>query len=299
MLSVLIPVYNYNVTELVNSVHKQLLATNINFEIICLDDKSNREITASNLSVEELSNTTYKLSNTNNGIAVNRQILVDMAIYEWIILIDADVELKDENYITNYLNVLNKGCDFVFGGFDYKNIVPQKSHLLRWKYGKKHEALLANSRNINPYKVIIAANMLAKKTCYKNLKLDSLGNNYAMDYFFGALLKENNEKVLHIDNQVYHLGIESSAKYLRKKELAVETLLRLYSNQQINKHSNDLLKAFVFSKKIKLNYLFSWTYSILNSTLRKNLTGNIPFIKLLQLYKLSYMCYIDLKGVNC
>ena len=93
MLSVLIPVYNYNITELVGNIHKQLIASAIDFEIICLDDKSNQDIIDNNLDIEKLSSTTYKLSDKNNGIAVNRQILVDAAKYDWIILIDADVEL--------------------------------------------------------------------------------------------------------------------------------------------------------------------------------------------------------------
>jgi len=294
MLSVLIPVYNYNVTDLVNEIHKQLVASNIDFEIICLDDKSKKDIIDSNLKIETLSNTNYRLSKRNNGIAVNRQMLVDQAIYDWIILIDADVELKNKWFITNYLEVLDKGYDFIFGGFDYKKTSPKKSHLLRWKYGKKYEAILANSRNSNPYKVTIAANMLARKVHYMKLNLDSLGNNYAMDYLFGALLKEHNEKVLHINNQVYHLGIEDSASYLRKKELAVETLLQLYHSKKIKQHSNSLLKLFILLKKTKMNYLPSLWFSVFNNSMRKNLTGNNPYLLVLQVYKMSYMCYLDL-----
>lgn len=294
MISVLIPVYNYNIIKLVNEIHNQLVESSIDFEIICMDDRSDQEIIESNLGIEKLSNTSYKLSKINNGIAVNRQMLVDRAIYDWILLIDADVELKDNKFIINYLEVLDKGYDYIFGGFDYKNIIPKKSHLLRWKYGKKHEAILANSRNINPYKVTIAANMLAKKEAYKKLKLDSLGNLYAMDYYFGALLEKNNEKILHINNQVYHLGIEDNASYLRKKELAVETLLKLYNSKKITTHSNSLLKVFIFLKITKMSHLLSLWFSVFNVSMRKNLTGNNPYIKLLQVYKLSYMCYLDL-----
>lgn len=197
MLSVLIPVYNYHVTELVNELHKQLTSSNIDFEIICLDDMSNQDIIDSNLEIEKLSNTSYKLSSKNNGIAITRQNLVDNAIYEWVVLIDADVELKDRNYISNYLSALEKSYHFIFGGFEYKNTKPKSSHILRWKYGKKHEAVLANKRQYNPYKITIAANMLAKKDHYKNLNLNSLGNNYAMDYFFGALLKENKKSITY------------------------------------------------------------------------------------------------------
>ena len=166
--------------------------------------------------------------------------------------------------------------------------------MLRWKYGKKYEAVCANNRNANPYKITIAANLLVKKEVYKSFNLDTIGKLYAMDYYFGALLKKSKTKVLHLDNQVYHLGIEKSSNYLRKKELATITLLKLHNEKKITKHSNDLLKLFVFCKKIGLNYLFSLWYKLFNSAMRKNLTGKNPIIKLLQVYKLSYMCYINL-----
>jgi hypothetical protein len=119
-----------------------------------------------------------------------------------------------------------------------------------------------------------------------------------MDYYFGTLLKKNKSKVLHLDNQVYHLGIEKSVKYLRKKELAVITLHKLYDEKKITKHSNDLLKYFLFCKSTGLNYLLSFWYKFFNSKMKRNLTGRNPSIKLLQLYKISFMCYVDLNGIN-
>ena len=232
------------------------------------------------------------------GIAISRKILCEKAKYDWILLLDADVELKNECFILNYLKFIDKEFDFVFGGFDYKDSKPANDSVLRWKYGKQCEALSSESRNSNPCKVIIAANMLAKKEAYNKLKIDQIGNLYAMDYYFGALLKKNNAKVLHLDNQVYHLGIEKSTKYLRKKELAVITLLELFNEMKVTKHSNDLLKSYVFCKKTKLNYLLSLWYNLFSPKMKKNLTGRNPSIKLLQLYKLSYMCYVDLNGVN-
>ncbi len=298
MLSVLIPVYNYNILTLVNDLHKQLLVTAIDFEIICLDDVSDKEIIRSNMKVSELSHTSYNLSQTNKGIAITRQLLCNAAKYEWILLIDADTELKEESFISNYLKVINKGHDFIFGGFAYKSIKPQKDSILRWKYGKRCESLSATKRNENPYKITIAANLLVKKEAYKSFNLDSIGKLYAMDYYFGAKLKENNSRVLHIDNQVYHLGIEKSSTYLRKKEQATETLLKLYNENSISKHSNSLLSLYEFSKRCGLNYLFSMLFNLFKSSLRRNLLGKHPSILLLQLYKIAYMCHFDLANKN-
>ena len=40
MLSILIPIYNYNVYPLVEELHKQCIECKIDFEIICIDDAS-------------------------------------------------------------------------------------------------------------------------------------------------------------------------------------------------------------------------------------------------------------------
>lgn len=294
MLSVLIPVYNYNITQLVNELHEQLVASNIDFEIICLDDKSNQDIIDSNLSIGELSNTTYKLSDKNNGIAVTRQILVDAAIYGWIILIDADMELIDDNYILNYLQAINNGYEVIFGGVSYKDIQPNSDNILRWKYGKQCEELNAKKRNKRPYKVTSAANLCIKKDVYKQFGLGDVGNSYGMDIFLGPQLKLHKVSVIHINNSVYHLGLESSSKYLSKVEFAISTLLNLYYEGKIKKHENSLLKTFLLMKKTSFNYLCSGLYKVFNSGIKKQLLSKKPKIKLLQLYKILYICYYDL-----
>ena len=298
MLSILIPTYNYNITVLVHNIHKQLIKAKIDFEIICLDDVSNEKISKINFVVNNLTFTSYQLSTTNNGIAITRQLLCEKANYNWVLLLDADTELKDEYFISNYLDIINTDYDFIFGGFAYKNIKPKKDYLLRWKYGKQYEALNALKRNTNPYKITIAANLLAKKEAYRSFNLDSIGKQYAMDYYFGALLKQNKSKVLHIDNQVYHLGIEKSSKYLRKKEQAVETLLKLYNSENIKEHANDLLAYFITIKKIKLNYFLATIFKLFRPILKVNLLRKYPIILLLQLYKISYMCHFDLANKN-
>lgn len=295
MLSILIPTFNYDITTLVSYLHKQLIIAKIDFEIICLDDVSDEEIIKSNKKVNNLSYTTYKLSNINNGIAVTRQLLCNNAKYDWILLLDADTELKDELFISNYLNVINSGYDLLFGGFDYKNIKPPKNYLLRWKYGKQCEAVNSIIRNKNPYKVTIAANLLVKKETFKSFDLGTIGMQYGVDYLFGALLKERNAKVLHIDNQVYHLGIEKSEKYLIKKERAAETLLKLYHSKKIKLHDNNLLSMYINLNKLKLNYVFSALFALLKPILKFNLIGKNPKVMVLQFYKISYMCFYDLK----
>lgn len=295
MISILIPTYNYNIVQLVNTIHSQATKSNVEFEIIALDDVSNTDIIKQNSQINTLKNTQYLLSKTNGGIAVNRQLLCDKAKFDWILLLDADMKLKNDFYILNYLKAIKRGFEVVFGGINYQNKVPDSEILLRWKYGINCEAIDAKKRNKTPYKITSAANILIKKDLYKRFGLDSIGNSYGMDIFFGPQLKLNNTPVLHINNEVYHLGLENSQTYLKKTRLAVETLLNLYFDKKVKLHENDLLKTFILCKRLGANYILSLFFKLFKNLMVKNLLGGKPSIRLLQLYKISYMCNFDLK----
>lgn len=66
MLSILIPIYNYNIFNLVETVYKQSLECNIIFEIICLDDASNI-LFIPNQEINRFKNTSYTLLKKNIG----------------------------------------------------------------------------------------------------------------------------------------------------------------------------------------------------------------------------------------
>jgi glycosyltransferase involved in cell wall biosynthesis len=295
MISILIPTYNCSIVHLVKRLHEQLINSEISFEIICLDDASQSSYTEDNKIVNSWSNTRYLVSTTNMGRAVTKQILCDKAQYAWILFLDADVELKDESFVSNYLKAIETGYDFIFGGFDYKEIKPKSDYCLRWKYGRKHEAISAKLRNKSPYKVTIAANLLAKKARYKNIQIHTIGNTYGMDLFLGIMLKKTKAKVLHIDNPVYHTGIEKNSDYIIKKERAAISLLKLY-NDGIRQSSNALLNTYIGLKKIKLNYLFAGIFKIFRSKMIKNLSGPNPNINILHFYRISFMSWKDLNS---
>lgn len=287
MLSVLIPTYNCNVSKLVTAVHAQLNNSNFSFEIIVLEDGSTRNLNSSN----GLSYTTIIENKNNIGRVKARQTLASKAKYKWLLFLDADVLPKTEQFITNYSNTIKLDFDAIFGGFAYYKTKPKDSIVLRWKYGSKKEEIPATTRNLSPYKVIISANYFIKKEVFNliNSKIED-NKSYGFDNYFAALLQDNNVKVLHIDNEVYHLGIEENKQSLKKQEQAALTLLHFYKTEDIKSHSNDLLLLFSKLNRYKLVWLFSLFFSIFKSSMKKNLLSGSPSITILQIYRLTYMC---------
>lgn len=294
MISVLIPLHNYNVVALVTHIHTQLQLSQVPFEIICLDDASTSEIVNENDKISNLEFTRLLKSDKNLGRTNARQNLSEKAKYDWLLFLDADVMPKSELYISNYLKYINSEYAAIYGGFAYHEKAPDSNYILRWKYGKTHEQILAKERNKKPYKVIISANFMIKKPVFKTINSQIEQKGYGFDNFFAALLKMKKIKVFHIDNEVYHLGIETSKAYLNKKEKAAETLLSLHKANKIGSHQNDLLHLFIKLKRYKLHSVFSVFYKLFKNPLRHNLLSSNPSMKVLQLYRLSYMCYKDL-----
>ena len=288
MLSVLIPAYNYNISKLLATLHAQLIKATIAFEIIVLEDGSTIEINSSN----NFSNTLVIKNTKNIGRVKARQTLAFKAKYNWLLFLDADVLPKSKDFVSNYIKIMTLDFDVFFGGFTYYKNKPEQSFILRWKYGQTKEQIPASTRNKSPYKVIISANYLIKKEVFSavNTKIEDT-KGYGFDNYFGALLQDNNAKVWHIDNEVYHLGIEKSESYLQKKEQAALTLLHFYKTEGFNNHSNDLLRLFTKLNNFKLVWLFSLFYKLFNSSMKKNLLSNSPSINILQLYRISFMCY--------
>jgi len=287
MLSILIPTYNYNVDELVKNIVLQLESSKVIFEIIVFEDGSNKNL---NTNLRQ-TNTSVLTSEINIGRVKARQFLAEKANYNWLLFLDADVLPKGPSFVSNYLKASETGYKAVFGGFAYRNEKPKSNYLLRWKYGKTKEQVPALLRNKKPYKVIISANYLIEKSTFNSINSKMTHKGYGYDNYFGALLKQQQVTVLHIDNEVFHLGIEKSEDYLNKKEQAAETLLNLIQENTITTHDNNLLKLFTILKRFHLIWFFSAFFKLFRKLMRKNLTGNTPSIHLLQFYKITYMCY--------
>jgi len=286
MISILIPSYNYNVSNLLDELDALLKLEEFLYEIIVLDDASPIPIEIKNCNY-----ITLLKNKTNLGRLKSRRFLAEKAQHNWLLFLDADVLPKKTSFIKDYLNATTTNLDAFFGGFSYYNTLPEQDYRLRYFYGKSKEQVAACIRNKNPYKVIISANFLIKKEVFLALDFD-LKNGYGLDNYFGALLKQNQIKVKHLNNEVYHLGLEKSVDYLAKKEAAAFTLLKLYKTNPDLEHNNDLLLCFSKLNRLKITFFGAWFYKLFNAILKKQLTSKKPSILLLQLYRLSYMCFV-------
>jgi len=287
MISILIPCYNYNAYDLVSKLEKECLTLKIVFEIICIDDASFSPLNELNQKINILTNCKFFESKKNIGRSENRQLLSKKAQYKWLLYIDVDVKPLNDDFIKVYLNEIKKGFEVVFGGFNYKNI---ESNNLRYLFGKSREDIPSKIRNKNPYKYIISSNFLVKKVIFDKINKNININGYGMDYFFGALLKENSISINHIDNEVTHYGLDDNSKFLIKTNEALKNLHYLNKNKLITKNDITILKYYRLLDFLGLKRIISKLFNMFSRYIESNLKGSDPSLFVFDLYRLSYLC---------
>ncbi|MBT8266668.1 MAG: glycosyltransferase [Bacteroidia bacterium] len=290
MISILIPTFNFNTHPLAKALERQALKANIVYELICIDDGSFSHHNIENQKINNLSHCKFIEAQQNIGRNANRHLLAKKAQYDWLLFIDSDVLPKTESFLVNYLDMVEKSYDAIFGGFAYADTNPEPNKTLRYTFGKHREEVSAAVRNKKPYKVIISANFLIKKDLFLQINKTETKNLYGLDYLFGGLLSSRKCNVHHIDNEVYHLGIDTNENYLEKTRKAVETLYYINNLKKLTHHEISMLSMFQKLKLFGLHRLFGNLMANFNTQIEKNLLGKNPNLFLFDIYRLGYLC---------
>lgn len=288
MLSILIPVYNYNVLSLVQSLHTQVCNSEHEFEIICLDDASSIKYN-DNLKINSLSNCKYIFLENNIGRSAIRNKLAELSKYELLLFIDSDMEVTNTNYITKYLQEIDNN-DIVYGGITYAKTLSDERFVLRWKYGTYRESLSVEKRIIKPYLSAKFCNLLIRKKVFESVRFDESIKEYGHeDTLYSIHMQELNLKVKHIENEIIHLGLEDSKTYMNKVKVASINLRNIYELHANNQLLLDipLLKTYILLKRYRLFKLYQLLYKIVGNGIERNLLSKDPNIMLLDFYKLN------------
>lgn len=284
MLSLLIPTYNYNALPLAEELHRQAEVENILFEIIVLDDAS-ENFNIENEKVGLLRNGRYLRNENNLGRTLTRKKLAEAAQFDTLLFLDADVMPSTTDFIKNYIAAFGK-APVVFGGYAYRDGKPS----LRLTYGKEREEKTAAERSKNPYGSVFSGNLLIDRQVFLNNNFAGDGRYYGMDIYFCYQLYKNNIPVLHIDNPIYHLGLESDTVFFEKSLEAVRIRKQLLGNAEGIENINSLLRHYKNLKKKNLDGVVSVSFKLGKPLLKKMIMKKNPNLFCLDLYRLGYIC---------
>lgn len=283
LLSVLIPTYNLDCYNLVRDLSLQLPA---DAEIIVGDDGSTDLLNlAANEPINSLPRCRLWKAPENLGRARIRNRLAQMAQGEWLLFMDSDAMVTDPQYLQRYLD--SRVADVVVGGTRAPERCPSPEVSLRYRYERRYwERATAERRNQRPYESFTAFNFMIRRTVMMETGFDEACSTYGHeDTLLGQTLEAKGKTILHIENPLVHMGLDSNEDFMRKTELALKALLEQTDTLG---QSSTLLKAYRKLKVLHLLPLVRLWHALAGTWERKNLTGKHPCLTLFNIYKLGY-----------
>ena len=300
-LSILLPSYNNVCVSLVQVLQRQADALRgkldkpFSYEIIVADDCStDAACIDANRVIGDMLHCRYLRMEQNVGRAQIRNVLISESRGDYVLLIDSDLFLCDDNYLYKYAT---STADVVYGGtriggeglamVDNEANTENLKGNLRYIYEKKAEpSHRATFRQLRPNQEISVCNLYARRDIMEAHPFDSRFKAYGYeDVLFGKRLAESGIEVTHIDNPVLINEFEPNSVFVKKTEEAILTLCRF--EQDLEGYSNLKTKVSTLGRYIPLSLFRLW-HRIMKNKEKRNLTGSKPSLLLFKLYKLGF-----------
>lgn len=295
MVSLLIPVYNYDIVALVYYMKNGIKKVNEFGEIIIGDDGSSPEFKRKyqSLTGEKVKLISYE---KNIGRAAIKNRLAGEAKGDHLLFIDADTMVPGtaDAWLRKWIKYLSK-APVICGGVLYKESQPgDPDKLLRWRYGKKREQLKSSERNKNPHANFSTFNVLFDKSVFSRIRFNEELKQYGHeDTLMGYQLRKADIGILHIDNGLVHEGLETNREYLNKTKLGIENLSKLYgmvTDRGTFSETVRLLRNYNILELLRLNRILAGIFIRFRERMEIRLDSSKPSLILFGFYKICMFC---------
>lgn len=293
MLSILIPTYNYDCTNLVRDLQRQAERANIVYEIIVADDASPvRECVERVREVNALPNCRLIELDENLGRARIRNRLADEARFEWLLFMDSDAEVISDRFIVDYLK--HTDADVVCGGLCHADTLPSPEVSLRYAYEKRADKKRAACyRAQRPYEQFITFCFMVRSSVFQTIRFDDSITEYGHeDTLFGVELERREANIRHIDNPMRQGGIETNEEFIGKARAALRNLVLM--EDDMRSHSL-LLRLYDILHRMRVDGCIARWFARKEDWLKVRLMEPTPHLRLFFIYKLGYYCSLKQK----
>ena len=255
MLSILIPVYCFDLRPLVQQLWQQAQALPHPWEIRLLDDGSPTVWQVKNRALDELTGVVYEECAHNMGRAKIRNKLAASARYEYLLFMDCDSAAPDDQFLARYCAALEPNT-VLCGGRTYLPASDAPAHHLHWWYGSQREVRTAAERQQHPYEGFMTNNYVVPKHIAQDIPFEAKLQQYGHeDTLFGLELKRHQIKIQHLDNPLLHIGLEETEAWLKKQQQAIHNLYWLHQQ-----HPDLQTKALKLWKLLHQSGMLSWNF---------------------------------------
>jgi glycosyltransferase involved in cell wall biosynthesis len=295
MISILIPVKDYDIVALVHSMRDGLEKVPEYCEILVGDNGSSPDFRNKYLQLEG-SGVRVIVSEKNIGRAAIRNKLALEAKGDWLLYIDADTMIigTAEAYLLGWLPMINT-ARVICGGISYSDIPPgDPDKILRWKFGRKYEQLKASERNKRPHSGFTTFNVLIEKSVFSKIRFNEELKQYGHeDTLLGYQLKKAGINILHIENTLIHEGLETNRVFINKTKRGIENLSHLYDKVTDKKTFTlcvPMLRTYDRLSKLRLTRILAAIYINYRDRMEIRLDSAEASLLLFSLYRMSLFC---------
>lgn len=289
--SICIPIFNQLPTNLVKVLSIQASKLAADIEILIVDDGSSIEEVTLNEALLEIPLVNIEKLPKNIGRSAIRNHLAQKASGEFLLFLDGDSEIINDDFIVNYLNATNNKV--VVGGRVYSDSITE-DYKLHWTYGRKIESKKAKVRSLAPWANFHSNNFMVEKSSFLKILFDEKLSQYGHeDTLFGFNLELLNIPVHHIDNEVLHGQLEDNYTFINKTEKGLENLLLIHSHYPNFSTKSRLLQTFLKIKRFKMIWIFSVIFQLKRKAWLSSLTKKDSSLAIFNWYKLTYLCSIS------
>lgn len=298
-LSVLIPVYNEDAQELVETVLQQISVLHLSAEVIIGDDHSTEPMSWLQ-TVAAWPNVRVCRNVRNLGRAANRNSLVRMAQGEWLLFLDSGNSITNPDFLGKYYEARNQ-ADIIVGGVCVSPAMRNEACLLRWEYeaaaAATYQKTLSSPIAIARWPFRSAA-FLSSREVFNHVAFDDELKGYGYeDVLFGIEAQRQGFRIAHINAPVQLGQLEDNAVFLAKTEDAMQTLHRLRHRLTEPDAKNScnirLLSSVARIRQMHLTPFVRLGFRLTRGRLRRNLLSSHPSLRAFALYKLGFYMMIE------
>lgn len=289
MISICIPIYNFDVSALITALKFQMEQTQMGCELLLIDDGSEEKFKGINRNYS--ADCQYIELEHNVGRAKIRNLFLEYATQSYLLFLDCDAIIDSPNFLQNYLDQLPLEPNIICGGRLYPKEKPDKNRMLRWNYGVQCESQPSAVRALDPNKSFMTNNFLIEKELFASVPFEERLTQYGHeDTLFGYELSKRNINILHIENPVINGDIETNEDFLKKTEAGIQNLIQILSFTNYDPKIINSIRLLKTYQRVRiLKPILKPIFSLINPILRNNLIKKGNSVMLFNLYKLGFI----------
>jgi len=296
MISICIPIYNFDVTKLVQVIHSQGQQLSVPYEIVLIDDCS--DLVFQNKNEVVCNAHRYIILEKNIGRSAIRNMFLKYAKHNYLLLLDCDGLIISNDFLEKYVACIMTGSpEIICGGREYDNTQVPRNKKLRWKYGVLKESLSLQTRLKSPNRSFMTNNFLINRAVLSSIKFDERLTGYGHeDTLYGYELQKANITIQHIYNPVLNGDVETNTIYLQKTETGLRNLLKILTYINYDPGFINNLKILTAWKKAQawhVTGIIRAAFWLTGPFVRMLLAKGYVNLKMFDFYKLGYLVEIN------